>query len=231
MKTRSGILHSEVYAKFYAIESGDYYRKIRFVQKYRNRLVALELDEYLEILQAYREALFQTGKYQEHLRAADELVSLSIHHNVTEFNGEDLFFDTLLQKAASHYNLEEFDSARHILKELVKMRPDDESVRLFLMRCYINEEKEKRTMTLRGISILCFLLSAFLVAADLLVLKPFFERFSSAGTLGYQGFFISGMLLLVFDQLNYRYKGVSRAWDLIKEAKTAKTRAQSPGQL
>lgn len=230
MKTRSGILYSEVYARFYAIENGDYYRKIRFVQKHRNRLGALELDEYLEILQAYREALFQTGKYREHINAANELVSLSIQYNVTEFNGEDLFFDTLLQQAASHYNLEEFESARYILKELVKISPDHESVRLFLMRSYINEEKELRTMTLRGISVLCFLLLAALVAADLLVLKPFFETYSAAGTLGYQGFFISGVLLLAYDQISYRYRGVSRAWERISESKASKTQASKDGR-
>ena len=222
MSTRQEILHSEVYTQFNAIDKGDYYKQIRFVRKHSNTFQELDLDECIEILQAYREALFQTGKYSEHIVIAEELAAMSITYNIFEFGGEDLFYDSLLQKAASHHHLEEYDKAISVLEQLIRINPEHEAARFFLFRSVIAHQKEKRTMVLRGLAIAMFLISAGLVALDLLVIKPFFEMYSRLGTASYQAFFLGGVVLLIFDEVQYRAKGVGSALRCIKQARRHK---------
>lgn len=219
MKAQSQILHSRIYTAFTAIDIGDYYKQIRFIEKNRKGLDSLELNEYLEIMVAYRQALFNTAKYREHISVADHLVRLSIMHNIQHISGEDVYYESLLQKAASHYNMEHFEQACHILHELVKIDPENETARLFLMRSLIREEKRSSSYGFRAVSSFCFLLAAFIVMLDLLFIHPFYEKYDQLAMLSYQSLFLLGLVVLIAGEARIRYRGVGKALQVIRKAK------------
>lgn len=211
-----------MYTAYAAIGTGDYYKQIRFVQKNITRIEDLELDEYFEIMLSYRQALFQTCKYEEHIPLSEHLVKLSIQHNIKVFSGEDIYFETLLQKAASHFNLGQLGESLHILRELVRIDPANETARLFLIKGYIREEKLRSRYFFRGLSIACFLLSALVIMLDLLIIHPFFTNYDPIAKYTYQGLFLGGFLILIAGELRLRYRGVGKAINVVRKARKRK---------
>ena len=203
------------YQEFKAIDSGEYREKIRFVDRNKSTLLDLPVVEYLEVMDAYAEALFETGKYGEHIPLADHLVEMAIEYNIGEVNGRDLYFETLFQKAASLYNLDRLPDAMHVLQELLKINPRHESTRLFLINCHV--EKQKRDLYLiRAVSMVLILSAAVVIALELLVIRSFFAQWTYPVELLRNGLFILGASILVIGEVWVRYRAVSRVYDFSK---------------
>ena len=200
------------YQEFKAIDSGEYREKIRFVDRNKSTLLDLPVMEYLEVMDAYAEALFETGKYKDHLPLTDHLVEMAIEHNIGEVNGRDLYFETLFQKAASLYNLDRLAEAMHVLEELLKINPRHESTRLFLINCHVEKQKQN-LQTIRMISMVLILSSACVIALELLVVRTFFERWIQLVEMIRNGLFILGASILIIGELYVRYRAVSRVYD------------------
>lgn len=170
--------HSRIYRDFRGLEVGDFQGVIRFFEQYEQQILQLPFEEYFEILMGYCDALFEAGAYQKHILMADVVIELSIKHNVHYFEERDVFRHFLFRKAAALYNLFEGERAEHILRELIKMDVTDREA-LFLytkcrQRCYpwlINQ--------FRAISILMFLITAVIVAAEVLLVIPFYTSFAN----------------------------------------------------
>ena len=203
--------------EFLEIESGEYREKIRFVQLHREDLNALSLTEYVVVMDAYAEALFEMGRFNTHLGIADHLIELAIMHNVKHVSGRDLYFETLFQKAASLYNLDRIDDAIHILKELLKMDPINDSCRLFLINCYVRQ-KANTLQTVRKISLVAILVSAVIIAIELILFRPFFQEFVPVVEVIRNALFLSGAGLLVFGELIVRYRAVSKMYKVVAAA-------------
>ena len=169
--------HSRIYRDFRGLEVGDFQGVIRFFEQHEEKILELSFEEYFEILMGYCDALFEAGAYQKHTLMADVVIELSIKHNIQYFEERDVFRHFLFRKAAALYNLFEGEQAEHILKELIKMEPTDREA-LFLytkcrQRCYpwlINQ--------FRAVSILMFLMTALIVAAEVLLVVPFYTSFA-----------------------------------------------------
>ena len=132
---------SETYESFLAIDAVAYKDKIQFIEENFFMLRELEADEYFDMMVLYSIALFETGEYHRHAKLADHILEMSMERNIVYHRHEDIYFETLFKKAASLYNLEKIDQAVHILKELVKINPDHESTKLFLINCLIRQKK------------------------------------------------------------------------------------------
>lgn len=210
MSTKSNIYASSTFQAFCAIEQGDYREKIRFCAINRREINNLPLEEYVRVLSSYGEALFETGRYVKHLRVADELIELSITHNIVEVDDRDLYFDTLFQKAASYYNIRSTDKAIHILRELAGMQPENESVRLFLINCYIRTGSAKLT-NLRKWSVIMILASAGIIAFELLIVRPFLPEATGAVEATRNSLFLGGAVVLLSGEAWVRYKAIRQS--------------------
>ncbi len=208
--------HAETaYHGFKAIDSGEFREKIHYVARNKTALRDLPVLEYAEVMDSYAEALFETGKFQQHIPLADHLVELAIEYNIDMINGRDLYYETLFQKAASLYNLDRMHDAMHILQELVRINPKHESARLFLINCHVEKQKRK-LLFIRTISLVLILTSAVVIAVDLLLIRPLLPQFGQIVETTRNTLFISGTSILIMGEVWIRYLAVSRVYDFTK---------------
>lgn len=208
--------HAETaYHGFKAIDSGEYREKIHYVSRNQSVLRDLPVLEYAEVMDAYAEALFETGKYQQHIPLANHLAELAIEYNIEMINGRDLYFETLFQKAASLYNLNRMTEAMHVLQELVKIDPKHESARLFLINCHV-EKHQGKLKSMRTISLVLIMTSAVVIATELLFIRPLFPQIVEIVEVIRNTLFISGASILVGGEIWVRYRAVSKVYDFTK---------------
>ena len=140
---------------------------------YEDKIADLEIEESFDMLLAYADALFEIGEHEKHLEAADRILEGSVMNNIKFFHGEDIFQKTLFQKAASNFNLYEFEKCDYILREMLKIDPYDRDGALFLKKCL----RSMRSATIRksrNISVLLLIGSAMLICLELLIVRSFF---------------------------------------------------------
>ena len=207
MNTQPNIYGSSTLQAFCSIDKGAHREKIRFFNSNRADIHNLPLDEYVLVLDGYAVALFETGRYHKYLRVADELIRLSMEYNIVYLDEKDLYFDTLFQKAASYYNLRRTDKAILILRQLMAIQPDNESVRLFLINCYVRKGASRIT-TIRKWCVVAIMASAGIIAIELLLIRPFVEAAVTPVELTRNTLFLTSALTLLGAELWVRYRAV-----------------------
>lgn len=195
--------HSRVYKDFKEIESNAHRQIIRFFEKHEKMINRLDFEEYFELLVAYVDALFEIGVYQKHLSLVDEVIENSISFNIHFYKGEDLFYIMLFKKAASHFNLHQYKKAEHILRELIKIKPEDQEAASFLKRC-LRRRGSKLLSVARATSILLFLLTACVICVEVLFVRPFYEMYASKIEALRIGTFIAGIIALILGDFLHR---------------------------
>lgn len=220
MKTDLTTQADSAYQGFKAIDTGEYREKIRYVSRHKPALSELPVHEYAEVMDAYAEALFETGKYEDHIVLADHLVELAIEYNIDEVNGRNLYFDTLFQRAASLYNLERLNESMYVLQELIKINPRHESTRLFLINCHVEKQKQK-LHRIRTVSMVLILASVVVIAMELLVMRSFFPEMVRPTEIVRNTLFILGASILVTGEVWVRYRAVSRVYDFSRNRNKA----------
>jgi tetratricopeptide (TPR) repeat protein len=211
VKTESPAYTDATFKEFLAIESGEYKKKVRFVALNREKLNALSLLAYVRVMNEYAEALFELGRFRTHIEVADELIELSIIHNVTHVGEKDLYQETLFQKAASLYNLKKLDQAIYILRELLRINPDNESARLFLVNCHVRQ-RDSTLQRSRKLSIVVILISVCIITVELLLIRPQFPAMTARVELTRNVMFLAGTAILLFGEIAVRYRAVSEMY-------------------
>ena len=151
------------------------YRDIaRYYEKHEAEILELDFDEYFELLVAYTDALFEIGAYRRHQLMADVVIETVIELNITDYQGRDIFHGMLFRKAASCYNTFQTDKAEHILKELLKMDPTHKDHLFFFKKCRSRQYPDILS-GFQAAGIFCFLLCAFLIGIEVLLVRPFYE--------------------------------------------------------
>ncbi len=196
---------SKVYRDFKEIESNAFRQIIRFFEKHEKMINRLEFEEYFELLTAYTDALFEIGAYQKHILMADIVIENSITLNIQWYKGEDIFYLTLFKKAASYFNLHEYDKTEHILKELIKISPEDKETASFLKRC-LRRKGSKSLSIARALSIFLFLITALIICFEVLLVRPFYEMHADKVETSRIGTFLAGFVVLIAGDLFHRGK-------------------------
>ena len=212
---------SETYEAFLAIEAAAYKEKIDFIEENFFMLRELHADEYFDIMVLYGEALFETGEYNRQAKLADHIIEMSMERNIILHRGQDIYFETLFKKAASLHNLDQLDKAVHILKELIKMNPDHESTKLFLINCLVRQKKSM-VRPYRNISLVLLLSSAVVIAFELLIVNSVWPTWSSIVEIIRNGMFISGVILLITGEVMVRYRAVEDVYSFSRQTKKKK---------
>ncbi len=162
-----------LYREFKAIDANDYYGIVRYYEQHEDGIRAFELEEYLDCTLAYTNALFETGSHSKHIVMCDHLLEIVIMQNIETWGGEDLYERLLFKKAASLFQLHEYPKAEHVLRELVKIYPEEKLSRRFLEKCLLRQKTAWLTKT-RAAFVGFLLLAAVVIAVEFFVVEPFF---------------------------------------------------------
>jgi len=221
MKSSSFNRPSGTYEAFLAIDPLAYRQKIDFVEENFFLLRDLNPDEYFDLMVLYNEALFESGEYARQAKLADHIVEMSIDRNILVHRGQDVYAETLFRKAASLHNLDRLEEAVHILKELVKMHPDQETYKLFLINCVIRLKKPD-VRPYRTTALLLLLSSVMLIVIQLAVVRPFWPRWMDVIEPVRNGLFLAGVILLVAGEVMVRYRAVEDVFSFTRETRKRK---------
>ncbi len=170
--------HSNVYWEFRAIETSEWRTVIRFYEEFSPTLDKLDFDEYFEMLLAYTKALFEVGDFEKHLKMADRVIEVSIMNNVKFFGGEDVFQDTLFKKAASNFQLQDYERCDYILRELLRIDPYHTDGAMFLRKC-LRKIKSSFVRKTRATAMSLILLSAIIICFEVVVVRSLYPEYSS----------------------------------------------------
>lgn len=212
---------SKVYRDFKEIDTVAYRKIIRFFEKREEAIGRLEFTEYFELLVCYVDALYEVGAHQKHLRMIDTVIEHSIAHNIHFYKGLDIYSTMLLKKAVSHYHLLQHKEAEYILKELIKMDPEDNEVVSFLKKC-LRRKSSKLVSVARASSIFIFLLTAFLISMEVLLIRPFYKMYAPLIENSRITLFIIGLVILVGADLLHRIFVEQTVREFVKNTKKSK---------
>lgn len=212
---------SKLYRDFRAIEPGAWRNLIRFYEQNEAAIRGLDFDEYFDLLLAYTDALFEIGAWQKHLLMADVVIEISVMENLPEFNGREVFKHTLFRKAASHYNLLELEKTDHILRELLRISPNDADCANFLKKC-LRSKRPGLIRHARAAAILLFLLSALIILLEMLAVRSFYPQYSRQIEIIRIAIFLSGLLVLGGGEWLHRWRCKCSVEDFIHESKEKK---------
>ena len=194
---------TKVYREFKAIDPTAYRQLIRYYEKRSEIIGQLEFEEFFEVLVIYVEALFEVGAYHKHIVAVDTVIEYSITYNIHFHKGKDIYYDMLFKKAASHFNLVQYEKAEHILKELIKINPNEEDVIVFLKKC-LRRKNGRLVRIAKASSILLFLITAMVISIEVLLVRPFYRAYAPNIESFRTSLFIIGILILILGDLIHR---------------------------
>ena len=216
-------MYSRLYRDFQEIDGTAYRRIVRFYEACEEHVEALEFEECFDLQASYCKALFEIGAYQKHLAFADRILETSIVQGIRRWNGCDVFFDTLFDKAASHHNRLEFDKAEHVLRELLKMQPDNEQVIDFLRR---NGRRQRSAFVQhsRAVSMALFLAAAVVICVEMLFVRTLYGMYEPLIQAVRNTIFGLGLLILVGSDLVQRWRVYRRVRNWSAEAEVATRR-------
>ncbi len=204
MSAANTTYHSLLYRNFKAIAKDNFREIVRFFEANERKIRYLEFDEYFDLRAAYVNALFETGCYKKHLLMVDLVIEMVISHNIGDYNGEDIYRQMLFRKAASLYNLYDFDKSVYILRQLIRIDPDDKYATQLLTAC-----QRKQPSYLLGISraasIFLFLATAVIIFVEVMAVRPFFDAYTADIETVRNVSFLSGLFSLLSGFLYHRF--------------------------
>ena len=226
MSFQSKTYRSSLFQSFKAIDAGEFRQVMRYYERNEKAILQLDFEEYFEMLVAYTTALFETSEYQKHILMADVVIETSIIENISIVNGHEIFKSTLFRKAASHYNLFEYEKAIHVLRELLKIEPNNQDNARFLEQC-LREHKPQIARHSRAIAILLFLLAALTISIEVLIVRNFYPDFASYIELSRNIMFFLGISILLGGAFWHRWKCYNEVQQFVKSVKGKKKQNQS----
>lgn len=173
------------------------------------------------MLVAYTHALFEISEYRKHILLADIVIETSIIENINYVNGQEVFQSMLFKKAASHYNLYEYKKAIHVLRELLKIEPNNRENMQFLEQCMRDDQPQIAYQT-RAIAVFLFLAAALTVSVEVLVIRNFYPEWGYHIELTRNIMFITGLLILIVGSIWHRWTCFDAVQKFIHEVKKSK---------
>lgn len=197
--------HSKIYRDFKEIEATAYRQIVHFYEEKEDTIRGLDFEEYFDLLVAYVDALFEIGSYRKHLLMVDVVIENSIEHNIQFRGGEDIFQRMLFRKAASLYQLQRFNRADYILRELIKIDPHHQDAVLFLKKCLRKKEPDL-VNNFRAAGIFLFLLTAIIIVLEVLLVRPFYQMHADLIESSRTSSLLLGCTVIVSGHLLHRWR-------------------------
>jgi len=187
----------QTYLGFLKIEEKNFAKRINFFERNLNSIEQLPITEKTELELYYVQALFESGKYSHVLRFVDELIERIIINNLVLVKEVDSYRKLIFLKGASQYNTDKIDSAEKTALELIRLEPDNVKYRKLLENCLYKREN-KKTLNLKAVCMFLYLLSAAIIAVNLLVVNHFYYQYKELTEVIWKSLFLSASILLVW---------------------------------
>lgn len=217
--------HSRLYRDFMSMDPKAYRDQVRFYEKHEEKIRRLDEEEAFEMLVTYVNALFEIGAYRKHLLLIDHVIEGTIHHNISEYNGDDLFHASLFKKAASLHNTHQFKKADIILRQLVRMDPYNAIPIRFLKKC-IRRCRPGLLNTFRATGVFMFLLAALIIALEVLFVRPFYHMHADLIEASRNSLFVLGCLVVTGGFLYNRWLAEREVENLVSRMRRRKEEEQ-----
>ena len=196
---------SNVYEEFKSLKGAELREIIRFYEENKEDINALELNEFFELQVSYLCALFEFNEFDKFLALVDEAIEASIIHNIQFVDHENIYNKLLYLKAeALHYQLE-YHQAAFIFEELIKIDPYKDKYANAFSRTK-NKLIPRYLKNSRAVSIVFFILTAVVIAAELLIIRNFLEDWISTFEWTRNILFVAGWLILIFGELTHYWR-------------------------
>jgi tetratricopeptide (TPR) repeat protein len=210
----------KLYRNFKAIESDDFHNIVRYYEQYENDIQLLDFEEFFDCTVAYTYALFEINSLRKHIVMADYLLETIIMQNIESWNGKNIYTFVLYNKASALYQMEQYESATHILKELIKISPWDTEFTKLLAACY-HKRKPVWLSKTRSISVFLFLFSALMIAVEIFV-KPFFATQLVEVQYLQIGSFVLGIVVLLGGEFWHHWIGNQKSISFASKRRLSK---------
>lgn len=207
---------STIYSEFKDLSGAEPRELARFYEKNQAQIQNLETFEYFDLQVLYLAAIFELGNYHKLLKLVDEPIEASIMHNIKEHNGKDVFRKLLFMKGESNFQIMEFDKAKHIFLELLKMDKHNEFYKDALNKTY-RKMVPNTVKHARALSIMFFILSAVVIAFEVLAIKHFFGQYTSVFVIARNVLFALGWITLIASELFHYFKVQSDVNNIIEK--------------
>lgn len=210
---------SHIYESFTEIKDHSFRSVVKFYETNYFQIQQLPVDEYVELLSEYLNALFELSQYRKYIMNCHELIELSIHYNIVAYRGEDILQNTLLKKAACHYHIYQTGEAWKITIELLKINPEQKSARMLYEKCLMRKNKSIVHIT-RSMAIILLMASAIIVSVEFLLIRPFYDAQVHITELTRNLLFGMGLLILICGETYNRGITWVKLNRLLKKIKT-----------
>lgn len=197
------IRENSYYYRYQQIEKKAHIDKIRFFELNRKSILDLDFELRIEVWCDYALSVFEIGRYYEFIKLSDKLIPLVIEENVYELNDKNIYNELLFRKAASFYNMAEYEKSTYVFSELFKIDQNKINEKAFKQSLFKIQKGRQRNM--QAICILIFIATAVLIAIELLIIVPFYNDKASLFELIRTITFALGVFLMVFQELYARY--------------------------
>jgi len=193
-----------VYQEFLEIEHIDYQSKIRYYERNKSEIFQLSFELSTEIRCECVIAYFEVGSYYAYLNKVDDLIHLVISENVFEVKDKNIFEELLFRKAASAYNVVDYYKAEHIFSELIKINPKNQIYKKAFAKCCIDKLRYEGQAS-RGLTVFLFILSAAVIAVELLSIRPFHDEYIRSFEIARNLIFSLAIFSLIFQEFKIRF--------------------------
>lgn len=219
--------HSKTFRDFKEIEATNYRRIIHFYEGREETIRGLDFEEYFEMLIAYVNSLFEVGFHQKHLLMVGVAIEEVIVQNVASPPGESLYEQLLFRKAASHFQCLQYDQCHYVLMQLIRIDPYHTDAISFLKKCRRRMEPAFLEHA-KAMAIFLFLLSALVIAIEVLLVRPFYEMHAGLVERSRNTIFAMGCLSLVGGLLLHRLRVEQRVERLVQQIRQEKPQQTAP---
>lgn len=209
--------YSNIYRGFQSIDPEDHLTMVHYYEDNEAAIQQLEFEEYFDVLSAYTYALYNINEHHKHVKVAKILAQEAIHANIMIHEGEDVFYNTLLRKAVSCNLLMRYAEGEHILRELIKIKPTNPYTQRELRRCLLHQTP-KYLSKIRGFSVLLFFISAAIIFAELIFMRPLYPMLVPYFEYSRIGIFLLGLVLLVGAEVYFRLDTKRQTKSIINSA-------------
>jgi hypothetical protein len=194
---------SAVYASFEKIDSFHYQAIVHFYDDHRKQITQLDTAEYFALTTDFVNALYELNHFNRLLGVVEELIALCIVENIHYHRGEPVFEKLLLQKAVALLNTGQAQAAADIARQLIHIQPE-EVLYQHVYKSALRTIRPTHIRYMRGVAVVLYLLSAFLVVVSILVVDTFYPHFLQTFERVRLGLFVMGILALVVSEGKHR---------------------------
>ena len=204
-----------VYQEYIGIEPSDYQEKIRYYERNKREILQLPFNVSTEIRCECAIAYFEVGSYSTYLKMVDELIQLVISENIYKIKGKNIFEELLFRKAASSYNVVDYDKGEYVFSELIKIDASNDLYKKAFVKCSIDKLRYEGQF-FRGLTVLLFIITAVIIAIELLTIRPFYDQYIYTFEVSRNISFSLAIMSMFFQELRIRFLANKRFSALTK---------------